>query len=130
VNETETVGPDLDPARARGVMNPAVVDLIELDQERGEVVLVMLEPRPWSEAEDQIDQLEAKLNSYLAYVFTQGLARDYPQYADKTVRFQLECAAPPGLTEEYFLAAARKHCEADGVHFVWKVQNSQELAQR
>ena len=50
---------------ARGVHNPKVVDLIRLDSERGEVVLLMLEQRPWGSTPDQLRQLEAKFNGYL-----------------------------------------------------------------
>jgi hypothetical protein len=43
----------------RGVHNPRVIDLITPDPSSGEVVLVMLEERPWQSDPDQLRQLEA-----------------------------------------------------------------------
>ncbi len=56
------------PQEARGVHNPRVVDLVTEDDATGEVVLVMLEARPWGSDVEQIRQLEAKFNAYLEYV--------------------------------------------------------------
>ena len=76
----------------RGVDNPRVVDLIQLDPESGEVVLFMLEERAWGTVPEQLHQLEAKFNSYLSYVLDGHLVTQYPQYADRRVRIRLDCA--------------------------------------
>ena len=76
--------PPGDPApELRGVSNPRVVDLVGLDRETGEVMLLMLEERPWGSDPAQLRQLEAKLNSYLSYVLDGFLAEQYPQYAGR-----------------------------------------------
>ncbi len=104
----------------RGVFNPRVVDLIELDRETGEVVLVMLEERPWGSDPAQLRQLEGKLNSYLSYVLDGFLASQYPDYAGRRVRFQLDCPAPPREEERPFLTAARNFAASEGIRFVVK----------
>ena len=107
-----------EPAREpRGVHNPRVVDLIELDRETGEVVLVMLEERPWGSDPAQLRQLEAKLNSYLSYVLDGFLSRHYPEYEGRSVRFELHCAAPPRDEERPFLTAARNFAAGEGIGF-------------
>jgi hypothetical protein len=52
----------------RGVQNPRVVDLVVQDDSSGEIVLVMLEQRPWGSDPEQLRQLETKFNNYLEYV--------------------------------------------------------------
>lgn len=107
-----------EPAREpRGVHNPRVVDLIELDRETGQVVLVMLEQRPWGSDPAQLRQLEAKLNSYLSFVLDGFLARHYPEYEGHGVRFELHCAAPPRDEESSFLTAARNFAAGEGIGF-------------
>ncbi|MCH2169448.1 hypothetical protein MK489_01580 [Myxococcota bacterium] len=108
---------------SRGVQNPRVVDLIGLDQETDEVYLVMLEERPWgSESGDlQLRQLEHKFNSYLAYVLDGHLVEQYPQYAGKAVRFQLDCATSPGDAERPFLTAVSNFATGEDIRFVVNV---------
>lgn len=107
--------------QARGVTNPRVIDLISLDAESDEVVLLILETRPWGSDADQLPQLEDKLNSYLAYVLEGWLARQYPQYEGRKVRFQLDCASVPGDTEERFLRAAMNFAAGEGIGFSVRV---------
>jgi hypothetical protein len=108
----------------RGVHNPRVVDLIELDRGTGEVVLVLLERRPWGSDPAQLRQLEAKLNSYLSYVLDGFLARDYPQYAGRRARFELHCAEPPRGEERAFLTAARNFAAGEGIGFAVQATRS------
>lgn len=102
----------------RGVHNPGVVDLIERDRETGEVVLTILEERPWGSAPEQLHELQEKLNSYLGYVLDGFLQRDYPQYEGKPVRFELECAASPGPDEQGFMTAFRNYADSQQIRFV------------
>ncbi len=111
---TET-GPE--PYQPRGVENPRIVDLITHDRERDEVVLAILEGRPWSGGEEQLQQLEDKLNAYFGYVLDGFLVRDYPQYLGVPVVIRLDCAAEPGAAERPFLGAAAHFSAANGLRF-------------
>lgn len=102
-------------AEERGVQNPRVVDLIRLDAAADEVELLMLEARPWGSDPHQLEQLEAKFNSYLGYVQTGGLARDYPQYVGRGVRFRLECASEPSGEAAAMLGAMSRFAEGEGI---------------
>jgi len=110
-------GPQGPPAEERGVHNPRVVDLIRLDAAADEVELLMLETRPWGSDPQQLPQLQAKFNSYLGYVQTGALARDYPQYAGKPVRFRLDCASAPAGDAAAMLGAMRGFAESEGIAF-------------
>lgn len=102
----------------RGVHNPRVIDLISEDDASGEVVLVMLEERPWESEPDQLRQLEAKFNAYLEYVLGGHLAQQYPEYAARPVRFQLECAENPRPADSAFFTAMANFAAAESIRFV------------
>ena len=102
----------------RGVHNPRVIDLITPDPNSGEVVLVMLEERPWQSDPDQLRQLEAKFNSYLEYALGGHLAKQYPEYAERPLRFQLECAENPRPADSAFFTAMSNFAAAENIRFV------------
>ena len=102
----------------RGVQNPRVVDLITEDDSSGEVVLVMLEERPWGAHPDQLRQLEAKFNSYLEYVLGGHMARQYPDYAELAVRFQLDCVENPRPEDGAFFTSMSNFAASEGIRFV------------
>lgn len=105
----------------RGVENPRIVDLVTRDDERGEVVLVVAEPRRWSGGRQQLAEHEEKLNAYFDYVLGGHLASHYPQYVDMPVRIELRCAEEPGDPERPFLAAVARFCAENGLRFAVKV---------
>lgn len=113
---------------ARGVHNPRVVDLIRLDTERDEVVLLMLEERPWGTVPEQLRQLEAKFNSYLAYVLDGHMVEQYPQYAGKRVCVRLDCAAPPGEGEQAMLTSMGNFAASENLSFEVNVQARRSCA--
>jgi len=107
-----------DEREERGVHNPRVVDLITEDDATGEVVLVMLEQRPWGSQPEQLRQLEAKFNSYLGYVLEGHLSAQYPQYADKPVRFQIDCASNPRPEDRPFFTAMSNFAAVEHIRMV------------
>jgi hypothetical protein len=104
---------------ARGVENPNVIDLISPDPETGEVVLVMLEQRDWSDDYARLKQLEDKINAYLVFVLDGFLLSEYPEYEGRAVRIQLDCSeAPPSDSRaESMLIAARNYASSNDVNF-------------
>ena len=105
----------------RGVFNPRVVDLIHDDAERDEVVLVMIEARPWGSDPQQLRQLEAKFNAYLSYVLGGYLVQQYPQYAERGVRFQLDCVENPRAEDGAFFTAVGNFAAGEGIRWVVRV---------
>jgi hypothetical protein len=111
----------------RGVFNPRVVDLIHEDAASDEVVLVMLEQRPWGSDPQQLRQLEAKFNAYLAYVLGGHLVAQYPAYADRGVRFQLDCVENPRAQDQSFFTAMSNFAASEGIRLVVRVVQGGEL---
>ena len=105
----------------RGVFNPRVVDLISEDDASDEVVLVMLEQRPWGSDPQQLRQLEAKFNAYLSYVLGGHLVKQYPVYAERGVRFQLDCVENPRGEDNAFFTAMSNFAAGEGIRFVVRV---------
>jgi hypothetical protein len=105
----------------RGVHNPRVIDLLTEDPAGDEVVLVMLEPRPWDSDPEQLRQLEAKFNAYLEYVLGGHLAQQYPQYVGRRVRFQLDCAENPRPADGAFFTAMDNFAAGEGIRWVVNV---------
>jgi hypothetical protein len=106
---------------ARGVHNPRVVDLITLDEATGEVVLVMLEERPWGTDAQQLRQLEAKFNAYLEYVLGGHMEKQYPDYAGKPVRIQLDCVENPRPGDNAFFTAMSNFAASESIRLVVRV---------
>lgn len=102
----------------RGVENPGVVDLISRDDDTGEVVLTIVEERAWGSVRTQLPELQDKLNSYLGYVLDGFLVKEYPQYEEHPVRFELDCAAEPRAEEQGFMTAFRNYADTQGIRFV------------
>jgi hypothetical protein len=103
------------------VHNPRVVDLVSFDSTQDCVELLMLETRAWGSDPLQLGQLEEKFNAYLGYVQGGYLARDYPHYAGRRVRFRLECAGPPAGEAARMLAAMAGFAEREGIGFAVEV---------
>lgn len=101
--------------------NPRVVDLITLDDATGEVVLVMREQRPWGSEREQLRQLEAKFNAYLEYVLGGHMAKQYPDYADRPVRLQLDCVENPRREDAAFFTAMSNFAAGEDLRMVVRV---------
>jgi hypothetical protein len=106
---------------APGVENPHVLDLITTDEASGDVVLVMIERRPWGAHPHQFRQIEEKINRYMAYALDGFLAEHHPQYVGRRVRLRLDCAQAPAGEAERFLAAAQHAASAHGLDLVVQV---------
>ncbi len=106
---------------APGVENPQILDLITTDAETGDVVLVMIERRPWGAHPQQFRQIEEKINRYMAYALDGFLAEHHPQYVGRRVRLRLDCAQPPAGESERFVAAAQHAARAHGLDLVVSV---------
>ncbi len=97
--ETESVdsGAAAETAAAApgGVEQAGVIDFFAHDIKTDEVLLVMLESRPWDGSELQLFQLQEKFNAYVSFLLDGELAEAHPELAKKNARIQLRCAEMP-----------------------------------
>ncbi|MDX2080108.1 MAG: DUF6572 domain-containing protein [Terrimicrobiaceae bacterium] len=95
-------------ARPMGLSHPGVLDAFAYDSRRDILVLAMYETRPWTGSEDQLFQLQEKLNAYASFVLDGEMAESFPQFVGKRVEFQLRTVHEPGEVALRLLAQARE----------------------
>lgn len=78
-----------------GVANAAVIDLFAVDQAKGEVLLVMNEPRPWDGSDLRLHELQEKFNAYVSFLLDGEMVAEHPELAGKRMRIELHCAEMP-----------------------------------
>jgi hypothetical protein len=110
-------GLDPVPPSLKGIEHAGVIDFLGFDQTAGEVLLKMVEKRPWTPGSPQLFQLQEKLNAYLSFVLDGEMGEVYPQFAQKPVRLSLECATPPGPEETAFLQHVYEQTQLQGIAF-------------
>jgi hypothetical protein len=96
MNEQKTASSAQAQTAPGGLEHPGVLDFIGYEAAAGEVLVVMVEKRPWTDPERQLFQLQEKLNAYLSFILDGEMQDVYPQFVGKPVRIRLECAHPPG----------------------------------
>lgn len=93
------------------------IDLVAFSPDEGVVSLVMVEARPWA-GNEQLFELQEKLNSYVSFVQSGSLAKAYPALSAKPIRIELRCAAPPSDPNSLgFLAQVRTALASEGLDF-------------
>ena len=104
-----------DSTQPRGLAHAGVIDAMLQDVRSGEVCLVMVERRPWSGGEEQLFQLQEKLNAYISFALDGELAETEPALAGKPVRVILDTTQPPSAEAVEFLAAVRAQLEFQAI---------------
>jgi hypothetical protein len=105
----------------RGVEHAHVIDLIADDSKTGEVVLIMLEPRPWDGTEQRLFQLQEKINAYLSFALDGEMAESYPSLTTRPLRIQVDCVTMPGDDVVDFLSVVREQIGFQGINFEVRV---------
>lgn len=105
-----------------------MIDYIAQDPSTTEVVLGMIELRPWDGTDYRVFQLQEKVNAYLSFALDGEMLEQFPQFSDKTVRLHLECVEPLDEKTAYFVELIREQIGFQGIQFTVKV--APELAQK
>jgi hypothetical protein len=92
---------------------------------RGQVALIMLEPRPWDGSELRLFQLQEKINAYLSFALDGEMAAEYPALANLPLRLQLDCAEPPDSMVQHFLGIVREQIAFQGIDLTVRVFGAQ-----
>ena len=80
--------------------------------------LVMVEERQFTDSDEQIEQLVAKINTYVAYIQTGQLYSDFPQLAGRPLDVVLVCLEEPeGQRYRELLNLAAGLFDKHGAHF-------------
>lgn len=77
-----------------GVQDTNVIDLVGEGPD-GEVILFIVEERPWDASPTQVDDLREKLVTYAGFVANRDLVHQYPDLEGRPVRIQIDCPEQP-----------------------------------
>jgi hypothetical protein len=103
------------PGERRGVEHTGVIDLLAENAATDRVELVMFEPRPWDGGEDQLFQLQEKLNAYMSFALDGEMAEAYPNLTGKPLTLVLRCMDAPPPEAVGFLAQVREQIALQGI---------------
>jgi len=98
-----------------------VIDALAHDPATDDVVMTMVEPRPWDESDARVFELQEKMNSYLSFVLDGELNEQLPQLAGKRVRLQLDCLQPPNQKVAHFIEIIQRQVALLGLEFAVRV---------
>jgi len=104
---------------AAGVRFPKTIDLVTKTPD-GKCSLKMIEDRPWSSLDLQMQELQDKINHYVEYVVGGQLTRDFPSVARLPVEIVLQCTAAPPPDVEEAAARAAAALAPYGIVFRWE----------
>jgi hypothetical protein len=98
-----------------GIANPTLIDLFGFDSARGQVLLVMNEPRPWEGGDEQLHQLQEKFNAYASFILDGEMASAHPDLGGKPARIELRCDQMPSDAALALLEAIHDQLELQDI---------------
>lgn len=113
---------------AMGVDNSQVVDLVAKAPD-GSLLLVMVEHRPWDGSDERLQQLQDKVNAYLAFALDGELEREFPSHTAAGLTLLLRCIEPPDALVRGLVTPLRKALEPLGLRFEVQVEGEPNLWQ-
>jgi hypothetical protein len=98
-----------------GMENTGVLDAIAHDPHSDKVLLAMYEARPWLGAQEQLFQLQEKLNAYVSFILDGEMRESYPELDGKPVEIQVRTVYEPSGQALEFIDLARNQLELQGI---------------
>jgi hypothetical protein len=93
------------------------VDLITESGE-GEIVLVMSEVRPWDGSRERLEQLAAKVETYLAFVESGQLVEQHPEAEGRPLHIRLDTLERPDAEAANALTQIERMLAERSIRFV------------
>jgi hypothetical protein len=78
---------------------------------------LLAEHRPWRDVQEQLFQLQEKLNAYLSCALDGEMADTYPEFVGKRLKIRLECLEPPTNEMLVFLQHVYEQANLQGIAF-------------
>jgi hypothetical protein len=97
-----------------GADNQNLIDVVAQTPD-GDIVMGMVESRPWTSEPSRIGQLETKFETYRRFILEGGLAAHVPYPAGTRIRVQLVCVAAPPKEITAVIASARDRLGRHGI---------------
>jgi hypothetical protein len=104
------------------VEDPNVIDVVALNPKTDQVLLAMIETRPWGTRGTLLGQLQDKFSTYLTYALDGQLIRDYPDLKGKKIRIELRSQHPLGAFELRFMELVQEqYLKPEGIESGWSL---------
>jgi len=95
------------PPPGSGIERTGMLDAFAHDTREDVLVLAMFETRPWEHGEQQLFQLQEKLNAYVSFILDGEMKENFPHLLGKSVRIELRTSHEPSERALGFLGRAR-----------------------
>lgn len=95
------------PPAGSGIERTGMLDAFAHDTREDVLVLAMFETRPWEHGEQQLFQLQEKLNAYVSFILDGEMKENFPHLLGKSVRIELRTSFEPSERALGFLGRAR-----------------------
>lgn len=114
----ETCGCGARPGQAPGGLeNSGTLDALAHDTRTGKLLMAMYETRPWEGGEEQLFQLQEKLNAYLSFALDGELEQTFPHLAHAPLEIQLRTRFEPSEEAWGLIARIREQLELQDIAF-------------
>jgi hypothetical protein len=98
-----------------------VVDIISANKEEKYIALIIADHLEWDEKNEKLILLQSKINTYLSYIESGQIFKDYPDFDQLDVRIVLTCMYEPNAEGIKFLGLVTPIIEEAGFYFEWNV---------
>ena len=115
VSLREDLTPHNRPPAGSGIERTGMLDAFAHDTREDVLVLAMFETRPWEFGEQQLCQLQEKLNAYVSFILDGEMKENFPHLLGKPVRIELRTAYEPPQRAMDFLGRAREQLGLQGI---------------
>jgi hypothetical protein len=112
------------PLSPKGLEHAGVIDFLGFDAKSSQVLMIMAEHRPWRDVEEQLFQLQEKLNAYLSFALDGEMVDEYPQFVGRPLKIRLECLETPPNEMLGFLQHVYEQTGLQGIAFEVEVTGS------
>ena len=96
------------------VEQPDTIDIVGIDKDTGTVVLTISDHLDWSDSPSHQSTLQKKLNTYLAFVESGEIDKQYPSSKGRSVVFEVVFKYRPDRDALTFLSKVREIVEKAG----------------
>jgi hypothetical protein len=104
------------------VEDPDVVDVIGTDRATDDVILTVSDHLEWDEELDyHLEALRKKLESYLNFIVSGQIDKDYAGAVGRRIRIELALKYAPNAAGDIWLDAAREQMRKKGYSLSWNV---------
>jgi hypothetical protein len=87
---------------AAGIENARMLDVVTTNDQ--EIILVMVAAQPWTD--DRVFDVQLKVKTYLTYIDSGQLLKDFPEAVGRTIRVQLDTVHPLSPLAKRFIGIA------------------------